>query len=108
MNEMIVLIDRKDKSGLSKGVIADMGSDLMFICDQIRLLEKMYVQQGEEFLGAFILSIEKERPTEVYIPNNAFKMNYDPDDHSIQHPKLGKAWTTLVARIEPGQFGEEE
>lgn len=107
MNEMIVLIDRKDKSGLTKGVIADMGSDLMFICDQIRLLEQMYVNQGEEFLGAFILGIEKEKPSKVYIPDNAFKMNY-ADDHSIQHPKLGKAWTTLVARIEPGQFGEEE
>lgn len=108
MNQMIVLVDYMDKEGYVKGVVADMGSDLMFIAEQVRMLEQMYTNQGETFLGSFVLAVERERPTTPYIPNNAFKMTYG-EDMSITHPQLGKVWTTLVARIEPGDLnGEEE
>jgi len=106
MNEMIVLIDYVDQEGYVKGMIADMGSDLLVIGEQIRMMEASYHTMGMKYLGAYILSVETERPTKPYIPNNGFKMTYG-DDMATNHPVLGKVWTTLVARFEPGSFEEE-
>lgn len=103
MNEMIVLIDFKTEKGETRGIVADLGSDLFQIAEHIRMTAKSI----GEFLGAFVLSVEKERPTNPYIPPNGFAMTYG-EDKAINHPQLGKVWTTLIAQFGADSFDEEE
>ena len=103
MNEMIVLIDFETEKGETRGIVADLGSDLFQIADHIRMTSKTV----GKFLGAFVLAVSKEEPAEPYIPPNGFAMTYG-DDKAINHPQLGKVWTTLVAHFPAGGFDEEE
>ena len=103
MNELIVLIDFETDKGEVRGIVADLGSDLFRIADHIRMTSKTV----GKFLGAFVLAIDREEPSQPYIPPNKFAMTYGKDK-AINHPQLGKVWTTLVAHFPAGGFDEEE
>ena len=102
MTEMIVLLDFKTEEGETRGMVLDLGADLFQIADNIRMMAKQV-----DFLGAFVLSIEREKPAEPYIPPNGFAMTYN-DDSAIQHPQLGTVSTRLVAQFGADSFDEEE
>ena len=100
---MIVLIDFETEKGETRGIVADLGSDLFQIAEHIRMTSKTV----GKFLGSFVLAVHTEEPGEPYIPPNGFAMTYS-DDKAINHPQLGKVWTTLVAHFPAGGFDEEE
>jgi len=105
-NEMIVLVDYKTSDGRFEGLAMDMGNDLPLIGHQISVLEKM-ASEEREFYRAYVLSLHDKQPSDFYVPDNMFGKQACGLDGSAQLP-MGKRWFTLVMRVEPGLFGEEE
>ena len=102
MTEMIVLLEFDTDKGERRGMVLDLGTDLFQIADYIRMMSNQI-----DYQGAYVLSVEKTKPEEPYIPPNAFAMSYN-DEKAIEQPQWGTVWTRLVAEFSGDAFDEEE
>lgn len=104
MSNVVVLVDYM-RGEQNQGIIMDMGDDLKAIGDQLRIAEHN-APPGAVFAGAYVLEMHEDQPSNFYVPDNAFGAGLALDG-SAQLP-MGKRWFSLIMKVEPGAFAEEE